>query len=104
MAYETISWTCSCFAGYIFWTDISWNESCINWNSYCRDEYWSHVSYNSINKKCECDIGYTFKTDNYWNIKCEKKEINVYFWLLDLNKSDKTALIYDIYSKNRFAL
>jgi len=50
--YDSLSDSCKCISGYIVQ-----NNSCVNGNTYCKNNYASGSNYNIISKKCECSYG-----------------------------------------------
>ncbi|GEM_PF-2189441 len=93
--YNSYKDKCECMSGYIIY-----NNQCTFGHTVCRNKHGIHVSYNSFDNTCECDVGYTFDSDN----QCVKKQNNVYFFLKELDSSNKVAIIKNTYDNKYYKI
>ena len=94
--YDVLSDSCSCRSGYV--TDQS-GSGCIDGDLYCSGLYGYYSSYDSISETCECDSEYTLKGG-----RCVEKENNVYFTLLDVDTSERQAIIRSNYDSGQYLI
>ena len=86
--YNSLTDKCECRSGYV----IN-GSSCQDGNMVCHSKHGYNSSYTSYNNSCECDSGYTLDESD----QCVKKQNNAYFYLKELDTSNRKAILKSEY-------
>ena len=90
--YNSLNDSCECRSGY----ELSKTYSGLECKS-CYSKYGLHSSFSYLNDSCECDDGYTLKDGN-----CVEKQNNVYFYLKELDTSNRQIVVKSNYDNNYY--